>query len=112
MINYETFKAISEILQITVVRSQTRTTAFNNSEIRMLGFTNLIFSLNIGGDYQIHHKVWITHENTLNILGMKFFHEYCSSLNFEIPLLSLKTFKNSLMYGKHQNALAVQNFTR
>ena len=43
------------------------------------------------------------HTNTRQIfLGMQFFHKYCSSLNFEFPLLGLKTFQGSSMYGKHQ----------
>ena len=33
---------------------------------------------------------------------MQFFHEFCLSLNFEIPLLGLKTFQGSSTYGKHQ----------
>ena len=33
---------------------------------------------------------------------MQFFHEFCLSLNFEIPLLGLKTFQGSSMYGRHQ----------
>ena len=46
--------------------------------------------------------MWITHEHTTNILGMHFFLEYCSSLNFYIPPLGLKAFQGSSMYGKHQ----------
>ena len=66
----------------------------------MLGYTILPFSVHIAGKYGIKDKVWITHEHTTNILGMQFFHEYCSSLNFEIPLFGLKTFQGSSMYGK------------
>ena len=68
----------------------------------MLGYTILPFSLDIAGKYEIKHKVRITHEHTTNILGMQFFHEFCLSLNFEIPLLGLKTFQGSSMYGKHR----------
>ena len=103
VINFNTFNAISDVGQnITVVQTQTRTTAFNISEIRMLGYTILPFSLDIAGKYEIKHKVWITHEHTTNILRMQFFHEFCLSLNFEIPLHGLKTFQGSSMYGKQQ----------
>ena len=71
VINFIIFQAISDVGQnITVVQTQTRTTAFNNSEIRMLGYTILPFSLDIAGKYEIKHKVWIAHEHTTNILGM------------------------------------------
>ena len=103
VINFNTFQAISDVGQnITVVQTQTRTTAFNISKIRMLGYTILPFSLDIVGKYEIKHKVWITHEHTTNISGMQFFHEFRSSLNFEKPLLRLKAFQGSSMYGKHQ----------
>ena len=50
VINFNTFQAISDVGQnITVVQTQTRATAFNNSEIRMLGYTILPFSLDIAG---------------------------------------------------------------
>ena len=68
----------------------------------MLGYTILPFSLHIAGKNEIKHKVWITHEHTIKILGMQIFHEYCSSTYFEKPLLGLKTFQGSSMYGKHQ----------
>ena len=103
VINFNTFQAISDVGQnITVVQTQTRTTALNNSEIRMLGYTILPFSFDIAGKYEIKHKVCITHEHTTNILRIQFLHEYCSSFNFEIPLLELKTFQGSSMYGKHE----------
>ena len=45
VINFNTFQAISDVGQnITVVQTQTPTTAFNISEIRMLGYTILSFS--------------------------------------------------------------------
>ena len=70
----------------TVVQTQTRATAFSISEIRMLGYTILPLSLDIAGKFENKHKVWFTQEHTTNILGMKFFHEYCLSHNFEITL--------------------------
>ena len=103
VINFNTFQAISDVGQnIVVVQTQTHTTVFNYSEIRMLGYTILPFFLDIAGKYENKQKVWITHEPTTNILGMQFFHEFCLSLNFEIPLFRLKTFQGSSMYGKHQ----------
>ena len=58
VVNFNTFQAIADVGQnITVVQTQTRTTAFNNSQIRMLGYTILPFSLDIAGKYEIKHKV-------------------------------------------------------
>ena len=68
----------------------------------MLGYTTLPLSLEIAGKYEIKHKAWITHEHTPNFLGMQFFCEYCSTLNLKIPLLVLKTFQGSSIYGKLQ----------
>ena len=103
VITFNTFQAISDVGQnFTIVQTQTRSTAFNNSEIRMLGHTILPFSLDIAGHYEIKHKVWITHKHTTNILVMQYFHEFCLSLKFEIPLLGVKTFQGSSIYGKHQ----------
>ena len=100
VINFNTFKAVAQ--NITVVQTQTRTTAFNNSEIRMLGYTILPLSWDNAGKYEMKHKVWITQDYTTNILGKQFFHEFCLSLNFEIPLLGLKTCQGSSMYDEHQ----------
>ena len=33
---------------------------------------------------------------------MHFFHEFCSSYNFENPLFELKSFQASSAYGKHK----------
>ena len=68
----------------------------------MFGYTILPFSLDIAGKYEIKHKVWIIHEHKKIIPGMQFFHEYCSSPNFEKPLLVLKIFQRSSRYDKHQ----------
>ena len=68
----------------------------------MLGYTILPLSLDIAGKYENKYKVLITHEQTTVTLGMQVFHEYCLSLNFEIPLLGLKTFQRSSMFGKHR----------
>ena len=101
IINYNTFKAISDVGQnVTVLETQTRKTAFNISEFRMLGSTILPLSLNLACKYEMKHKVWITHEHTTNMLGMHIFHLYCSSPNLKIPFLGLKTFQGSSMYGK------------
>ena len=72
VINFNTFQAISDIGQIdAVVHTQTRTTAFNISETRMLGYKILSLSLDIAGKYEIEHKVWIF-QNTTNNLAMHF----------------------------------------
>ena len=68
------FKAIPDLGQIiTIVQTQTRTSAFNISEIRKLVYTILPFSLDIAGKYEIKHKVWITHKHTTDISGTQFF---------------------------------------
>ena len=97
VINFNTFKAISDVGQNnTVVRTPTHTTAIENVEIRMLGYTILPLSLDFDGNYEIKHKMWITHKHTTNILEMQLFQEYCASLNFEIPLPGLKTFQKTI----------------
>ena len=103
VINFGTFQAISDVGQSnTIVRTQTRTTSFNNFEIQMLCYKILPLSLDVAGKHEIKHKNWITHELTTNILGKQFCHEFCSTLNLEIPPRGLKTFQGSSMYVKHQ----------
>ena len=66
VIKFNTLKAISDVGQnITAFQTQTRTTAFNTSEIRMLGYTILSLSLDIAGRLNIKCGL---HTNTRRII--------------------------------------------
>ena len=100
IINYRTFREISQFLQpITAVRGKQKTRTYTGEEIPMLGHTTLNFSFDSDGQHCFQLQLWITETKTANLLGIEFCRKYISKLHFDIPALELKDTPNTIWYG-------------
>ncbi len=77
----------------------------------MLGYTFIDTHFDLDAQYCAKHKVWITEGATDNLLGMEFFHRFCNCLNFDVPLIGLKTFQGAGLYGQHCRGKLFPNFS-
>ena len=51
----------------------------------MLGHTLIVSCFDTDEKYPTNHKVWITEERTVDLLGMNFFHLFLKAFYIDIP---------------------------
>ena len=100
IINEPNYRELNKIGQkLTLFKSQSKAKTYNGSEIRMLGHTSIVSCFDTEGKYPINHKVWITEERTVNLLGIDFCHLFLRALFFDIPAVELKSEDGVISYG-------------
>ena len=100
IINYRTFREISQFLQpITVVRSKQKTRTYTGEEIPMLDHTTLNFGFDSDGQHCFQLQLRIRETKTANLLGIEFCRKYISKLHFDFPSLELKDTPNTICCG-------------
>ena len=100
ILNEQAFRELNKIGQkMTLFKSQIKAKTYNGSDIRMLGHISIVSSFDTDGKYPTNHKVWITEERTVNLLGIHFCHLFLKALYFDIPAVELKSKDSVISYG-------------
>ena len=69
----------------------------------MLGHTLIVSCFDTDEKYPTNHKVWITEERTVDLLGMNFFHLFLKAFYIDIPAVQLKFEDGVISYGLLNN---------
>ena len=64
----------------------------------MLGHTLIVSGFDTDGKYPTNHKVRITKEHTVNLLGIDSCHLFLKALYFDIPAVELKSEDGVISY--------------
>ena len=97
---------------MTIYRSKIKTKTYNRSDLRMFGHTSIQYNFDTDGKYPFNLKVWITEENTANLLGVDFCHLFLKGLNFDIPAVELKSKEEVFFYGLMNNDKEYPNVSK
>ena len=113
IINEPTYRELNNIGQkLALFKSQSKAKTYNGSEIRMLGHTLIVSCFDTDGKYPTNHKVWITEERTVNLLGIDFCHLFLKALYFDIPAVELKSEDGVISYGLLNNDKEYPNVSK
>ena len=91
VINYQTFKAISEFQKLVLNRPNRPTIAANGTSIDMFGITDVTLTFDSDNKFPILHTMHISGKKgiSFNILGMDFLSKTSNSICLDKPLLKL-----------------------
>ena len=100
IINYRTFREISQFRHpVMVHRSKKLTKTFSSQVVPMISYATIEFSYDTNGEYSFPLAVSITEKRTQNLLEMDFYQNQASGYHFGLPCIELRQPPKTFCYG-------------